>query len=290
MEIYRIDELNQLPESYGVYHFVDAHDNVMYIGKSLNLKQRIKSYFYTKDHHHKINLMLNYVDRVEIYLTDTHLEALLLEYDEISTLQPNYNKQYKRPRSLVELEFKINSDNFLRWQSFDQQLALEDKIVMPRTRIVQRLSDEFYYYLPLLRVDNLYKIQRNVLPIKLDQISRLEQSNIIRNILSDYSEYLLFKTSLNNYLQDLASQLQFEQAARVRDFMRGLDYFEKWLFIIPSELQDDKIYTLPSIKGEKKVQIRNLTLYEIAPEPRIISSLDNTDKLQITYSELNSYQ
>lgn len=85
--------------------------------------------------------MLTFVDKIKIQTTDTHLEAKLLEYEEISSKQPDYNRQFKRDRSLMELVFKPNLDKFITWDYHDQQLSMEDKIVMPKTRVLDSFAE-----------------------------------------------------------------------------------------------------------------------------------------------------
>lgn len=86
------DELKNMPETPGVYLMHDAHDDVIYVGKAVNLKRRVSSYFRKSTNHtSKIKSMVSKVERFEYILTDSELEALILECNLIKEYRPKYN-------------------------------------------------------------------------------------------------------------------------------------------------------------------------------------------------------
>lgn len=85
--------LNKLPEECGVYYFLDQDQNIIYIGKSLNMYQRAMSHFNTKEH--KGKKMLNDLYNVDFVTTGSELIALLLESNEIKKHKPKYNRMKK---------------------------------------------------------------------------------------------------------------------------------------------------------------------------------------------------
>lgn len=131
-----------------------------------------------------------------------------------------------------------------------------------------------------------YKIQRQVIPRKLRKSDKQEQIQLLLEILSSEEEFTTFQNSLRAKMQELAINLQFELAAKYRDFDQQLNYFKRWLFDIPKLLQEGRVYTLDSILGQKQVFIKDLILYDNSSPNKVISKLDSHDKIQIVYSEL----
>ncbi|MEI6854328.1 MAG: exonuclease domain-containing protein, partial [Bacteroidota bacterium] len=83
--------LKKLPEDCGVYYFLDRDQNIIYIGKSLNMYSRAMSHFNTKEK--KGKKLLNELYNVDFVLTGSELIALLLESEEIKKHKPKYNRQ-----------------------------------------------------------------------------------------------------------------------------------------------------------------------------------------------------
>ena len=83
--------LKTLTQKPGVYQMIDRQDNCIYVGKAKNLKKRVSSYFNKTDKDAKKQLMLSHVQRIDIVVTHTEGEALLLENQLIKKLKPRYN-------------------------------------------------------------------------------------------------------------------------------------------------------------------------------------------------------
>ena len=84
-----------LPEKTGVYYFYNSRDEIIYVGKSVNIKERVLSHLNNHSHHReqKMKNQLSYVDYI---VTGSELVALLLESEEIKKHQPVYNQAQKR--------------------------------------------------------------------------------------------------------------------------------------------------------------------------------------------------
>ncbi len=106
------DFLRHLSTGPGVYCMLDAAGEVIYVGKARNLKSRVSSYFQSKDHSPKTRAMLARVARVEVTLTHTETEALILENTLIKRHRPRYNILYRDDKSYPYLH--LSADEYPR--------------------------------------------------------------------------------------------------------------------------------------------------------------------------------
>ena len=73
------EELKKVPELPGVYLMHDADDRIIYVGKAVILRNRLRSYFNNTPHNERITRMISLIDRFEFIVTGSEYEALLLE-------------------------------------------------------------------------------------------------------------------------------------------------------------------------------------------------------------------
>lgn len=103
------DELKKLPKKPGVYIMHDKADNVIYVGKAVNLHSRVRSYF--RDNVGRgpwIDRMISLIDRFEYIVTDSELEALVLENNLIKEYSPKYNTLLKDDKTYPYIKATIS--------------------------------------------------------------------------------------------------------------------------------------------------------------------------------------
>jgi len=103
------EKVKELPSCPGVYLMKDSLNNVIYVGKSKNLKNRVGSYFInSKSHSPKIIKLVQNLKDFEYETTDTEFEAFLLECKLIKEIKPAYNRLMKNPKSYSYIKIILN--------------------------------------------------------------------------------------------------------------------------------------------------------------------------------------
>ena len=92
--------LDSLPVKTGVYIMKDEYDRVIYVGKAVNLRSRVRSYFQdSAEHGERTRLLVDKVRDIEYVVTDTEVEALVLESNLVKEYSPRYNVKLKDDKS-----------------------------------------------------------------------------------------------------------------------------------------------------------------------------------------------
>jgi len=104
-------QLKNLPEQPGVYLMHDKDDNIIYIGKAKILKNRVRQYFNSsKSHSPKVRAMVNHIAWFEYIVTDSELEALVLECNLIKKYKPHYNILLKDDKHYPYIKVTMNEE------------------------------------------------------------------------------------------------------------------------------------------------------------------------------------
>jgi len=105
------DELKKLPAQPGVYIMRDAKDEIIYIGKAISLKNRVRQYFQSsRNKSTKIEQMVSRIDHFEYIITDSELEALVLESNLIKEHRPRYNTMLKDDKSYPYIKVTVGEE------------------------------------------------------------------------------------------------------------------------------------------------------------------------------------
>lgn len=105
-------DVNLLPERPGVYLFFGKSEIPLYIGKSVNIKDRVLSHFINDTDSSTELEISQQVERIETFVTGGELSALLLESELVKKMQPIYNRKLRYARKLVTLRKKIRKDGY----------------------------------------------------------------------------------------------------------------------------------------------------------------------------------
>ena len=104
------EQLKLLPDKPGVYIMHDAEDKIIYVGKAVNLKRRVKSYFRKTDKTERIKKMVSLIDHFEYIVVDNEAEALILECNLIKKNRPRFNVLLKDDKTYPYIKVDVKSD------------------------------------------------------------------------------------------------------------------------------------------------------------------------------------
>ena len=105
------EELKKLPAQPGVYIMHDAKDEIIYVGKAISLKNRVRQYFQSsRNKTAKIEQMVSRIVRFEYIITDSELEALVLECNLIKEHQPRYNTMLKDDKAYPYIKVTVSEE------------------------------------------------------------------------------------------------------------------------------------------------------------------------------------
>ncbi|MEW5692451.1 MAG: excinuclease ABC subunit UvrC [Candidatus Hydrogenedentota bacterium] len=227
-------ELDTLPVEPGVYIFKDNENNIIYVGKAKNIKKRVSSYFLGKNLDYKTQLLVNKIKTVEVMVTDSELDALILENRLIKEFKPYFNIELKDDKTYPYLKIDISSDfpSLLITRKIQRDRSLyfgPYKNVYKIKRFIYNIQKLFNYRncpSPLKKRKNTclqYHLQLCPAPCT-GYISKEEYQNITRRVL-----FLLrgktdeIKKELLSSIEELSKELRFEEAAKLRDKLAAIE-------------------------------------------------------------------
>ncbi len=106
-----LQKLESLPASPGCYQMLDATGKVLYVGKALVLRQRVRSYFHASAHHSlRTQALVAEIADISWWVTKTELEALVLENELIKRYQPHYNVRLKDDKTFPYIKVNWQED------------------------------------------------------------------------------------------------------------------------------------------------------------------------------------
>jgi len=234
--------LSTLPEKPGVYQYFDKEGEIIYVGKAKNLKKRISSYFNKTHDSPKVSVMVRQIAALKYIIVDTEEDALLLENNLIKEHQPRYNMMLKDDKSYPWL--CITNEPFPR--VFKTRRIYQDgsKYYGPFSsvytlRILLDIISELY---PLRTCRlKLTKENRNAHKFKVCLQYHIHKCRgVCENLQTeeDYNQMIeeveeIAKgnvLSLSKYLekkmQQLASELRFEEAQAIKEKYEALEHYK----------------------------------------------------------------
>ncbi len=264
------EELKKLPDKSGVYIMKDEKGNIIYIGKAVVLKNRVRQYFHASSNHTpKVLAMVAKISEFEYIVTDTELEALILECNLIKKFRPKFNILLKDDKTYPYIKVTMNEDY--------------PRIFMTR-RIEKNGAKYFGPYSNVFSVKETLNLIRKIFPIKsckrelprdigkgrpclnyhikqcLGPCTGNVDKEEYRAVMQDICSFLdgkqdIIITKLEKKMQDAAERLDFEEAAALRDKLASLRSITEEQKVLSIAGVDQDVVGFASNKTDTCVQV-----------------------------------
>lgn len=262
------EELTKLPDSPGVYIMHDAKDAIIYVGKALSLRHRVRQYF-QPSHNEGIKKaqMVKQIAYFEYIVTDSELEALVLECNLIKEHRPKYNTMLRDdktypyikvtlgevyPRVLFSRQIKKDKSKY--FGPFTSATAVKDTI-----DLVQKI-----YHLRTCnkKFPDSFGKERPCLNYHMKQCPGVCTGNVSQEVYAKSVEgalsflngsYQPVIQMLEEKMQDAAEHMEFEKAAEYRDLLSSVNACMQKQKITNANEADDKDIVAVAQKGEDAV-------------------------------------
>ncbi len=264
------EELKKLPAQPGVYLMHDARDEIIYVGKAVSLKNRVRQYFQSsRNKTAKIEQMVSRIARFEYIVTDSEMEALVLECNLIKEHRPRYNTMLKDdkaypyikvtvsedfPRVMVSRTMRKDKDRYFgpytSGGAVNDTVDLIHKLYRIRT-CSRNLPRDMGKERPCLN----YHIKQCDAPCQ-GYIGREEYSRSVEEVLEFLNgHYTNLLRLLEQKMADAAEQMDFEKAIEYRDLLESVKKVAQKQKITSSSMEDRDIIAMAKDDTDAVVQV-----------------------------------
>ncbi|HJK85751.1 MAG TPA: excinuclease ABC subunit UvrC [Candidatus Megaira endosymbiont of Stentor roeselii] len=256
--------LEELPGQPGVYRMLDIDKKIIYIGKAKNLKNRLKQY--TGDLEGKNSTMISLVYYLEYSVTDSESSALLLEGQLIKKFKPRFNILLKDDKSFPYIKLRLDHEfpQLIKYRGRDLKngkffgpfasVKQVEVTLLELQKIFKLRSCSDSYFSTRKRPCLQYQINRCSAPCT-GKISKKDYDELVEQVktfLSGKNKSL--QNLLAQKMQSLSEELNFEEAAKIRDRIKALSYIQ-----LKAEttgfIKDTDLIAITELNGEYCVQL-----------------------------------
>ncbi|MFN8596040.1 MAG: excinuclease ABC subunit UvrC [Anaerolineae bacterium] len=262
-----VEKLKTLPTKPGVYQYFDANGQIIYVGKAINLRNRVRSYFHTSVDSTKTQRLVTEIADLEWIITDSELEALLLESNLIKRHKPRFNIRLKDDKRYPYIK--------VEWQTAYPKVYTVRKMAQDGARYYGPYTNAGHVYatldtlrraFPYLTCDReitghdkraclYYDIKLCNAPC-IGAVTQAEYRHTIDQLchfLEGKSEGIL--PEIEQKMTDAAESMQFELAAQYRDQLKALRHIVERQKIISTTSQDQDVLAFARANGDACVQV-----------------------------------
>ena len=247
-----------IPNSPGVYKFLNQNKNIIYVGKSKNLKKRVKSYFRKRLDNNKIIKMVKETEKIEFDITYSEHDALLLENNLIKENKPKYNVLLRDDKTFPYIA--ITKEPFPRIYTTRKINLEKEEVFGPYTNVksmrnILKLIKSLYK----IRNCNLKLTEKNIEQKKFKVCLEYHIGNCkggcegyqeeenYQNDIEEIKSIIKGKNleslkSLNKKMKSLSKNLEFEKAQNIKDRIFELESFTSKSIIVNHKLNDIDVF------------------------------------------------
>src|SRR5512135_1678389 len=261
--------LDSLPAKPGCYIMKNEAGEVIYVGKAINLRNRVRSYFHSSGHVDiKTSRLVRHITHIEWIVVGSELEALILEMNLIKKYRPHYNVRLKDDKRYPYIKVHW-ADPFPKVTVTRQMLEDGSRYFGPYTSAwaVYQTLDALRRIFPYLTCDRVitgqdkraclyYDIKLCTAPC----IGAIQQAGY-RQMISDLMDFLAGHSEdivkrLQTSMDKAAEEMRFEKAAALRDQLKAIQsIIERQKIVFASDYLDSDVLAMARSDGEACVQI-----------------------------------
>lgn len=264
------EELKKLPDKPGVYIMHNSSDEIIYVGKAVNLKNRVRQYFQnSKNKTAKTTALVSHIAYFEYIVTDSEMEALLLECNLIKEHRPKYNVMLKDDKTYPYIKVTVNEDY--------PRIFITRKYVKDKSRYFGPITDVTAAKETVELINKLFPIRkcRKSLPKEIGKerpclnyhigqcaapcdnlISKEEYNKIVDEVLAVLEgKYDYIIKYLEELMYDASEKMDFEKAASYRDRIAGVKKIMEKQKITNSGAGDSDVIAFSRAMDEALVQV-----------------------------------
>jgi excinuclease ABC subunit C len=261
------DAWSRLPSRPGVYRMLGSDGEVLYVGKAKSLKHRVGQYAQGRAHTNAVARMLHQTVSLEVIVTETETEALLLETNLIKRLKPRFNVLMRDDKSFPYIAIRTDhpiaclqkhrgakSFKGKFYGPFASAKAVNNTLnTLQKAFLLRSCSDATFS--ARTRPCMLYQIKRCAGPC-VDLIGESEYAALVKDA-SDFLEgrSVELQDRLASEMRDAAEKLEFEHAARLRNRIRALASVRASQGINPTTFDEADVFALHQEGGQSCVQV-----------------------------------
>ncbi len=254
-------KLKGLPRRPGVYQHKDADGKVLYVGKAKNLRSRVRSYFQqSRPRDGRLQVMIGKIEDVEVIVTDTEAEALILENNLIKQLKPRYNvnlrddktypficiKNERFPRVFPTRNVKKDGSTYVGPYTDVKNMKLMLRTIRSifklrtcKLNLSQDAIDAGKYDVCLEFHINKCAAPCEGLQSEADYNRTIEQ---VEKLLNGHTKELI--DLLRDEMERLSEAMRFEEAADMRDRIRALEKYSRRQKVVSTDEADRDLFAL----------------------------------------------
>ena len=302
MNINLENKLNNLPARPGVYQFKNDKDKVIYVGKARNLKNRVRSYFHTNVSNAKTEALVKKITDLELVVTDSEVEALVLENNLIKELKPRYNIDLKDDKSFPFI--KITNEPFPQVYSTRRVIKDGSKYFGPYTSVKSmksalRMINQIFKIRSCKYDINAETIAKKKFKICLDYhikkcdgpceglVSEKDYNDMVQEVIKvirGKTDELIKELELK--METASSQTEFEKAAEIRDKIDQLRIISSKQKIVSNDFEDRDVISVAYEGKDSACSIFNIRNGKLVGKKQLRLNLKGAEELPEIYESL----
>lgn len=301
------EKVANLPLSPGVYIYKDRNGSVLYVGKAKKLRHRVRSYFQdSRKVDGRIKTMVSKIDDLEVVVTDSEAEALILENNFIKQYQPRYNIMFRDDKSYPYI--CITKDNMPR--VFPTRTVIKDgskyygpyDSVVNMKRMLETIRKAFDLCTCAVSIKNIDRTRgipkwHSCFDDYLENCSgdwEAESYNVVvskvERLLNGQTEALI--RELKEEMEIASSALAFEEAAKLRDSLIAVERYSQKMKMVADKKVDRDVFAL---KIDKEIQEACGVLFKVREGKligkfhRFLKNIEGLDESVLLQSFVEDY-